>query len=123
MPDPPPDAKGDPKQTPPDTKRDPDIQPCLKVPPDPSGVEPCLEVMPCLSPPVQPETKAGPCLEVPACLSPPARAHKCLSAIPVPERKPSDGGMARTDVIDRLLRGEVLPPDVAARLRDRSGDA
>ena len=43
--------------------------------------------------------------------------------MPVPKGKPSEGGMARGDVLDRLLESDVLPPDVATRLLGRCEDA
>jgi hypothetical protein len=49
---------------------------------------------------------------VQACLSPPPET----STQPPPPKK--SGGMARSDVIDRLLSDDVLPADVAKRLRD-----
>lgn len=118
------ETKGDTKGTPPEGKDDAGMQPCLMVvAPDPSGVSACLDVPPCLSPPMPPEEdpKAGPCLDVNACLTP--RPDRATSTAPKPEGKASAGGMARADVLDRLLQSDVLPRDIATRLRGKPQDA
>lgn len=117
---PPSDTKG----TPPEGKDDAGMQPCLMVvAPDPSGVSACLDVPPCLSPPMPPEEdpKAGPCLDVNVCLS--QRPDRATAKPPKPEGKASAGGMARADVLDRLLQSDVLPSDIATRLRGKHEDA
>jgi hypothetical protein len=130
-PEPQDDTKGPPsdsKGPPPEGKDDAGMQPCLMVvAPDPSGVSACLDVPPCLSPPMPPDEdpKAGPCLDVDACLSP--RPDRDTARLPKREGggggKASAGGMARADVLERLLNSDVLPRDIATRLRGKSDDA
>jgi hypothetical protein len=124
------------------TRAQPTVGPCLSQPYDPATED----VGPCLSPPHDPSTEdpdppppedpgdVGPCLSPP---EDPGDVGPCLS----PQR-PSDGSDtttiaqagdvhdlattpaaagSRRDALDRVLARATLPPDVAERLRRRSG--
>jgi hypothetical protein len=101
----------------------PTVGPCLSQPYDPSDVGPCLSI------PVEPDptdggttgtpTEPGPIEEpeptVGPCLSPPEPSAALSETTPA-----SQPAATRHDALERVLARAALPPDVAARLRQRS---
>jgi hypothetical protein len=109
------------------TRTPPTVHPCLSQPYDPGteDVGPCLgpaeEPRPEDSGTPQEPTEDGvePCLEVPPCLSPPVPQHGA-SLDPSQRSTTPDAAGSRREALDRVLARATLPPDVAQRLRGRS---
>lgn len=120
---------------------DPPVGPCLKVapraiddgddpPPEDSPVHACLTLRPhpCLAPPPPAEPPAHPCLAPPPPEDWPV--HVCLSLPPppVPSPEPAEKPQGSRTVtpagaVAAVLARRVLPDDVAAVIRARSGGA